>query len=545
MIVRRPRVALGIGLAAMLIAPAAAPAAKSTNICIASTGSNGWCGDGLAATKAKLALPRDVAPLADGGYLIADSQSHVIRRVDASGRITTVAGSGVGGFPAYGKGAGSNFLGTPSGVAPLPGGGYLIADSRLGEIVRVTPDGRFAKAAGQDPGATAGDGGRATDARLRSPRDIAVMPDGAYAIADSDDNRVRLVLTDGRIVTLAGTGVAGFSGDGGPAALARLSQPTALSPAPDGSLLVADRGNARIRRISPEGTITTVVGGGFGDTPALQATLAFPTGVAATADGGLLVAEAASVRKVGADGSIQPLAGTGMAGYNVLRSPAGSVALAYPTAIAALSDGRALIADTLNDRVRLLDPLAATLKTVAGRGVPGPPGTPEPAPTVTLDPPPPPVAGKPIVTTQLDPAGTSSGAAPPAPPPAPPPPSAPGPPSASAPPFVAASSRPCASPNDPDPVGFSDFYILPHGKTSLKVGRKVTFQVQLSASAKLVATVTRSGKVVRKLTRSLKASSGRSLSFKKTVKPGSYRLALQATSKYGRRCAGLKVTVKQ
>jgi hypothetical protein len=532
MIVRRPRFALGIGLAAMLISPAAAPAAKSTNICIGSTGSNGWCGDGLAATKGKLALPRDVAPLATGGYLIADSQSHVIRRVDASGTITTVAGSGVGGFPAYGKGAGSNFLGTPSGVAPLPGGGYLIADSRLREIVRVTPDGRFAKAAGQNPGDTPGDGGPATDARLRSPRDVAVLPDGAYAIADSDDNRVRLVLTDGRIVTLAGTGVAGFSGDGGPATLARLSQPTALSVAPDGAVLVADRGNARIRRIGPDGTITTIAGGGFGDTPALQATLTFPTGVAATADGGLLVAEAAAVRQVGADGSIAPVAGTGVAGYNVLKSPGLAVALAYPTAIAALPDGRALIADTLNDRVRLLDPVASTVKTVAGRGVPGPPGTPEPAPTVTLDPPPAPVAGKPIVTTQLDP--TTGSAAGPTPSP-----------SGSAPPFVAASSKPCASPNDPDPAGFRDFYILPHGNTSLKVGRKVTFKIQLSASAKLVAKVTRSGKVVRSLTKSLKATPARSLSFKKTVKPGAYRLALQATSKYGKRCAGLKVTVKK
>lgn len=525
MIVRRPRFALAIGLAAILVAPAAAPAAKSTNICIEASGSRGWCGDGGAATKAKLALPRDVGPLPDGGILIADSQSHVIRRVSPAGRIATVAGSGVAGIPKYGKGAGSNFLGTPSGVAALPGGGYLIADSRLGEIVRVTPDGRFAEAAGHRAGAGIGDGGPATGARLESPRDVAVLPGGGYVIADADADRVRLVLPDGRIFTLAGTGIAGFSGDGGPATAAQLNQPTGVSVALDGSVLVADRGNARVRRIATDGTMTTVAGGAFGDTPALQATLSFPTAVAATADGGVLVAEAATIRKVSADGSIEGVAGSGEAGFNVLAAPARAIALAYPTGIAALPDGRAFVADTLNDRVRLLDPVAATLRTVAGRGVPGPPGTPEPTPAVTLEPPKPPVASKPIETPQpVPPDGPTVGAAPA---------------------FTQTKKNACASSDDPDPIGFSDFYILPHGKSSLKVGRTVKFKIQLSAAAKLAAKFTRNGKVVRKLDTSVKPSAGRSLAFKGKVKPGAYRLALRATSKYGARCAGLKVTVKK
>ncbi|MEA2185703.1 MAG: hypothetical protein QOK16_714 [Solirubrobacteraceae bacterium] len=104
-------------------------------------------------------------------------------------------------------------------------------------------------------------------------------------------------------------------------------------------------------------------------------------------DGGFLVAEAARIRRIGPDGTIATVGGTGKAGFNVGRAPANAVALAYPTAIAALTDGRALVADTLNDRVRLLDLARSTLLTVAGRAVPGPPGTPEPALGATLKPP--------------------------------------------------------------------------------------------------------------------------------------------------------------
>jgi len=524
MLSRKARLATSVVLGAALGAPAGAAAAVSSNICIEQTGSNGWCGDGLAATRAKLALPRDVAPLPAGGFLVADSQNHVIRRVSTRGRITTVAGTGVGGYPRYGRPASKNLLGTPAGVAALPDGGYLIADVRLGAVVRVTPAGNFKQAAGQEPGSTSGDGGPAKRASLKSPRDVVVLPDGGYAIADAGDHRVRRVLPDGTITTLAGIGVAGATGDGGPAAAARLNQPTGLSLAADGSLLIADRGSARIRHVAPDGTITTVAGGG-GDTPALAATLNFPTGVSATADGGFLVAEAAAIRRIGPDGSIVTAAGTGVAGFNVLTTPPIAVALAYPTAVAALPDGGALVADTLNDRVRRLDPVPSTLDTVAGRGVPGPPGTPEPAPAATLDPPPAPNALAPIVTNAPLPPATG--------------------PAQAAPPFVKGAKSRCASPSDPDPVGFSDLYILPHGRTELKVPRKVSFQVQISNSANLVAKLTRSGRTVRTLKQTVKASSARKLTFKKTIKPGTYRLRLQATSRHGRRCAALKLKVKR
>ena len=194
---------------------------------------------------------------------------------------------------------------------------------------------------------TIGDGGPATEARLQSPRDIALLPGGGYAIADAGADRVRRVLPDGTIQTLAGTGAAGFSGDGGPATSARLSQPTGLAVAADGALLVADRGNARIRRIAPDGTISTIAGGGGGPTPALQATLTLPTGIAALPDGAVLVAESSTIRRIEHDGAIATVGGTGRAGFNILTAPATAVALAHPTAIAALPAGGALVADTL------------------------------------------------------------------------------------------------------------------------------------------------------------------------------------------------------
>ena len=135
---RRLGAVLCIWTAWVLGTTGVATASQSPGLCLPATGSNGWCGDRLAATRAKLAVPRDIAPLPGGGFLIADSVNHVVRRVDASGRITTILGTGTPADPKLGKPARSNHLGTPSAVALLPDGGYLIADAALGEVLRVT-----------------------------------------------------------------------------------------------------------------------------------------------------------------------------------------------------------------------------------------------------------------------------------------------------------------------------------------------------------------------------------------------------------------------
>jgi hypothetical protein len=166
-----------------------------------------------------------------------------------------------------------------------------------------------------------GDGGPATSAGLRQPTAVAWLGDGSVLISDYANHRIRRVAPGGEISTVAGTGTAGYSGDGGQATNARLSWPVDVEPTADGGFLIADLGNMRVRRVSPAGIITTVAGtgveGSAGDGgPATSAQLDAPTGVAVTAGGGFLIADAGAhrVRRVSAGGTITRVAGTGTAG---------------------------------------------------------------------------------------------------------------------------------------------------------------------------------------------------------------------------------------
>jgi hypothetical protein len=162
-----------------------------------------------------------------------------------------------------------------------------------------------------------GDGGPATAAEIFDPNGVAVMPDGGFLIADGD-YVVRRVFPDGTITTVAGTGTPGFSGDGGPATEAHLNLPYSVAVTADGGFLIADAGNRRVRRVSPTGIITTVAGtgvqGSAGDGGAATAAqLNDPTGVATTPDGGILIADffGNRVRWVSPTGVITTVAGTG------------------------------------------------------------------------------------------------------------------------------------------------------------------------------------------------------------------------------------------
>ncbi|MDS4031599.1 MAG: hypothetical protein RKO66_16215 [Candidatus Contendobacter sp.] len=252
--------------------------------------------------------------------------------------------------------------------------------------------------AGTGEAGFAGDGGPATQAQLTSPVGVAVAPDGGVLIADAGNHRIRRVDTDGRIATVAGTGEAGFAGDGGPATQAQLNAPTAVAIAPGGGILIADTGNRVVRRIGADGHITTVAGfywdgGGAGIAPAqrvptaaralaldgdgdggpaTQARLSNPRGVAAARDGGVLIADpdAQVIRRVGPDGTITTFAGTGEAGFAGDGGPATRAQLNYPTAVAVAPDGGVWIADADNHRIRRVGP-DGRIATVAGTGVAG------------------------------------------------------------------------------------------------------------------------------------------------------------------------------
>lgn len=227
----------------------------------------GFAGNGVPATDpaVRLNLPRGVSATADGGFLFADTANSVIRRVSAAGIITTVAGIPLqAGTTGDGGPATSALLNGPQGVAATADGGFLIADTGNHRVRRVDAAGGISASASQptNQAGFSGDGGPATSAQLNAPSKVAPLPGGGYLIADTGNNRIRRVSAAGVIDTVAGSATVGFAGDGGPATAAGLSAPEGVAPTADGGLLIADTGDERVRRVAPGGTIATAAGTG-------------------------------------------------------------------------------------------------------------------------------------------------------------------------------------------------------------------------------------------------------------------------------------------
>jgi hypothetical protein len=331
--------------------------------------------DGTISTTAVVQSPTDIAFSGAGTLLVADPNNHVVRfrqPPSGGGRQGIAAGTGneADGCP---NTSGNDDLGTPRGVE-FDDGRLFVIDQSTNCIRFIHADGSFERIGGNADGqpGLAGDHGPATSARLREPSDIAVAQDGSIYIADTGNHRIRRVTPQGVMLTAAGT-TEGFSGDGGPAESAQLSSPRDLAVQPDGGLLVADTGNHRIRRIAPDGTITTVAGGtgigpgGDGD-PARAAQLSAPAGVLPLPHGGFLIADTANnrVRRVTPLGAIFTVVGStpGSAGDGGLARDA---QLTAPTGLAARADGGFAVADTGNSRVREVTDVGAVPGAVDGR----------------------------------------------------------------------------------------------------------------------------------------------------------------------------------
>ncbi len=328
----------------------------SGTICtVAGIGSGGFNGDGLPARETQLFYPTGVAFGTSGELLIADYENSRIRRLDASGRLVTIAGNGTHGYAEPGLGALESELAHPVDMVQAPDGTLYIDEMHASRILVVRADGILRVLAGSLRAGYDGDGGPAINATLRDPSGLALDADGQLWIADSGNDALRVIRTDGTIETvlgghlddeaeeaalrgpqhididgdrilvadtghrrviavdrftaevtvLAGNGERAYAGDGGPALDASFTTPTSVSAAPDGTLYITDFDDHVVRRVAPDGTISTFIGDGVGlwegDLgPSTAARAKRPIDVIVDEDGTVLVAEMVSgtVRQV-------------------------------------------------------------------------------------------------------------------------------------------------------------------------------------------------------------------------------------------------------
>jgi sugar lactone lactonase YvrE len=367
---------LGVGLA-----PAAAFYGAPVTT-ITGNGTSGSSGNLGAASAALVNAPRGGAFDTYGNFYFADSGNNVIREVSKkAGTITIVAGTGTGGYSGDSGAATSAQLKNPTGIAIDPAGNLYIADAGNNRIREVNANtGIITTIAGTGTASYTGDAGLASAATLNNPSGVAIDNAGILYVADTGNNALRaFVPNTGIIVTLAGDGTAGYSGDGGVPQLAELNAPTAVTVDVAGNIYVADTGNAIIRRIVPtnsgiinfQANISTYAGTAGGDansgdgSPAATASLLTPSDVGVDAAGNLYIASGGQVRMVNASsGIIATIAGTGASGNysgdgdsaleTVLPSPANNLAVDQI--------GNIYLSDTAGNRVvQIAGSTAATI----------------------------------------------------------------------------------------------------------------------------------------------------------------------------------------
>ncbi len=377
----------GVLAAAVLSSAAGAYAQQRYTIStFAGTGRPTYSGDSATATSAEINSPFGITVNKDGSVVFADQINHRIRKI-ASGTITTIAGKGTAGLSSDETTTATDATMTfPTSVVYDSSGNLYIVDTNNNCIRKVGTDGKISRVAGNgtagyaeandyNPDGDADSDGvvnskdsdytavEAPNAYLSYPIGIAVTSDGTMYIADTKNHRIRKVDANKHILTVAGTGTAGWSGDGGKATEAKLNYPMGLSLDPAGNLYIADAFNHRIRKIAVDGTITTVAGRGTpgfsGDNgQAVSARLFYPKGAHIGPDGKLYIADTfnSRIRVVAADGIISSIAGNGRYGGNGDGGDSRYAELRFPNAVAVAADGKVYISDTQNNKLRVLTP---------------------------------------------------------------------------------------------------------------------------------------------------------------------------------------------
>ncbi len=340
----------------------------------------GFSGDGGPASNAQLNAPQGVAVDSSGNIYIADTNNNRVRIVTKNGIINTFAGTGqVGGVGNFGDGGPANqaYLHLPGGLAVDSTGNVYIADTGDNTIRKITTDGIINTIAGDGLPSYTGDGSLATTAELHSPEDVAVDGSGNVYIADTGNAYIRKVTTDGNINFIAGDGSIGYSGDGAAANLAGLIEPYAIALDSSGNVYFTEPEDGRVREITiSNGFINTIVGNGnlgfSGDGgAAAKATTHLPTGLAIDSSGNLYIADSLNnrIRKVSGT-TISTIAGSGVFSYSGDGGPATAAQLNSPQAVAVDASGNVYVADTSNNVVRQIS-AKGVISTIAGNGTAG------------------------------------------------------------------------------------------------------------------------------------------------------------------------------
>jgi uncharacterized protein (TIGR03437 family) len=308
---------------------------------------------------------------AQGVIYFADSNNHVVLRLENSGAVTVVAGNGLAGFSGDGGDATKASLRRPFGVTLDGAGNLYIGDSGNSRVRKVTPEGIISTVAGNGRTANSGDGGPATRAGL-VPNRIVSDRDGVLYITDGVNFRLRRVALDGTISTIAGTGNPIYTGDGRPARETSLA-PHAITLDSTGAVVVSDQRNFRVLRIGVDGIINTIAGtgtrGGTGDGgPARAATVTNVDGMTYDRAGNLLLCDTsnARLRQISPAGIISTLAGTGAlpaAGSGGIPSRA---AIGFPTSAAVDNQGRVVINDVYNGALWRIAPNGVSIQIISG-----------------------------------------------------------------------------------------------------------------------------------------------------------------------------------